>query len=234
MTQDNDFFDQNDMVPFKPISLKDWAYEQIKRWILDREILPETPLVIRDLENKMKISSTPIRDALLRLEVEGLVQNRPRRGFIVSEITSKDLRNLFELRILIEGYAAKKAATLLKKKDLAELDDLLDSYNLEKRGESTDEFLGADQKFHSLIVNSCNNPMLVQIMDMLQDLTHQEMAIGASSSENMQQSVEEHKKILKAFHQRDGDEACQFMRMHLSAVMKRLLELVDVSDTLRD
>jgi GntR family transcriptional regulator, rspAB operon transcriptional repressor len=214
----------------KPMVLRDWAYEQIKRWILDREILPGTPIVINDLVNEMNISSTPIRDALLRLEAEGLVQIRARTGFFVREISQDDLKQLFELRILIEGFAAEKAARLLNTEDIDALGELFDERAQEKDAEFSKEFLDADQKFHSIIVEGTQNPRLSQIMDSLHDLTNQGQALGLTSFDNLQQSWKEHKEILLALRRRDGQEAGRRMRFHLASVLERLLELLEFPD----
>jgi DNA-binding GntR family transcriptional regulator len=229
----NQSFDSNDekiIFSEKPVSLKDWAYEQIKHWILNLELQPGSPLILNDIANRMKISSTPVREALHRLEAEGLVQIRPRLGFFVSEITPDDLRNLFELRILIEGFAAEKVAPQLKTEALDELGKLVDQCSPSRDDEFSKQFLIADQKFHSFITESTHNPKLNQIMDMLHNLTQRGVALGATSFNNVQQSYAEHLRILSALRERNSEEAGRQMRTHLTSVMDRLLEMLNTPE----
>lgn len=115
--------DRNDLE--KPKELKDWAYARIKRDVLTGKYIPGEQLRVEELAETMKISRTPVREALLMLEHESLINVAPRVGFFVKGITKQEIQELFELRELIEGYAAEKAATHLEPKDLEGLEALL-------------------------------------------------------------------------------------------------------------
>jgi len=225
-------FSEKSVFSNKPMVLKDWAYEQIKRWILEREIAPGAPLIINDLANEMNISSTPVRDALHRLEIEGLVQVRPRLGFYVAEITQDDLKNLFELRILLEGYAAEKVTTLLTDEEVKTLFAMFDKCTEAEDEESSQKFQISDHIFHTTILERTQNPKLLQIMDQLQDLTHKGVALGTTSYNNIEKSCREHKQILEAMRTRDARAAGQLMREHLTLVMERLLAMLNTQETL--
>ena len=109
----------------KPKELKDWAYTSIKRDVLSGTYVPGQQLPVEVLAEKMNISRTPIREALIMLEHEGLLSVASRVGFFVRGITKPEMEELFELRELIEGYAAEKATSHLSAKDLAEIEVLL-------------------------------------------------------------------------------------------------------------
>ncbi len=95
-----------------PVSLKDKAYHAIKAAILSLKLKPGDPLVESDLAQQLGISKTPVRDALLELEREGFVTKVPFKGTYVTEITLKDVREVFQVRAVLEGLAARLAAPL--------------------------------------------------------------------------------------------------------------------------
>jgi len=212
----------------KPSALKDWAYEIIKEALLSLQMPPGAQLHIEQLADQMGISRTPIREALLRLESDGLVRTVPRVGFFVTEITKRDLEELFELRELLESYAAEKAASLLTDDDLAHIDRLLEiSVSAVEQG-NLDEFLKAEIAFHAFLIERCDNRRLIEMMKGLEDLTHRERVLSLRSMENVRASLTEHQRIAEALHQRDGELASGFMGEHIRNVRKRMLQFIDL------
>jgi len=212
----------------KPSALKDWAYGIIKDSILSFRFPPGAQLRIEQLADEMGISRTPIREALLKLESDGLVRTVPRVGFFVTEITKRDLEELFELRELLESYAAGKIAPLLTDDDLAHIKRLLEtSVSAVERGD-LDEFLKAEIAFHTFLIEGCDNRRLVEVMKGLEDLTHRERVLSLRSLENVRESLTEHQRIAEALHQRDGELASRRMREHIRNVRKRMLQFVDL------
>ena len=215
-------------VPGKHSDLKDWAYDVIKEAILAFQFAPGVQLHIQELAKQMDISRTPIREALLRLENDGLVRAVPRVGFFVTEITRSDLRELFELRGLLEGYAAQEAASLLSDDDLAHMDRLFEnSVSAVERGELK-EFLEAETALHTFLIEHCGNSRLIQVMESLKDLTYRERILSIESLDNVRESCVEHQAILDALHKRDGALAGERMRVHIRNVKRRLLQFPDI------
>lgn len=214
----------------RPAALKDWAYETIKAEILNLRIRPGAVLHVNDLADQLAVSRTPVREALLRLEGEGLVRVESRVGFFVTEITRDDLENLFELRALLEGYAAQTAAPFLTEDDIDQIERAFDSCSQAIGQGQVQEFMEADVAFHTLLMERAPNPRLAEMMSLLEDLTHREHVLGLRSSENVRESCAEHQEILKALRRQDGELAGQLMRKHLCAVRDRLVGLLDLSD----
>lgn len=213
----------------KPSALKDWAYDTIKESILNLRIAPGTQLHIEDLADQLGISRTPIREALLRLESDGLVRAVPRVGFFVTEITRRDLEELFELRALLEGHAAERVASVLTGDELAHIDRLLEaSVSAVERGD-LDRFLEAEIAFHTLLIERTPNRQLIAMMESLRDLTYRERMLSLESLENVRESLAEHQRIVVALHQRDGELAGRLMREHICAIRDRMLQFVDLS-----
>jgi DNA-binding GntR family transcriptional regulator len=211
----------------KPQELKDWAYSSIKKAVLNGEIPPGQQLHVEELAEKMNISRTPIRDALIMLEHEGLISVASRVGFFVKGITKNELEELFELRELLESYAAQKAAGKLTPKDLEKIGALL-----KEGGDAVDRgdlsgFLQTEIELHSSIQAHAQNKHLLRMIESLKDLTYRERLLSVTSQENVTESLREHERILEAFKQRDGRQAAEMMREHIRNVKGRVLMLVD-------
>jgi DNA-binding GntR family transcriptional regulator len=214
----------------KPSDLKNWAYETIKRKILDVEVSAGDQLRIESLAQQLGISRTPVREALLKLESEGLVRAASRVGFFVRGITKEDLHELFELREILESYAAEKAAVLVDEQDL----DKLETY--QKRAEKAistgnrSAFMDMEIEIHSLILKKAGNTRLMQMIESIKDLIHRERVLSLQSSENIEESFKEHQQIVDAMARKDSKQAGRLMRSHILSVRKRMLGFLQLPE----
>nr|MBC7243735.1 GntR family transcriptional regulator [Chloroflexota bacterium] len=214
----------------KPTALTDWAYGVIKEAILTLKINPGAQLHIDELAEQLNISRTPVREALLRLEQDGLVRIVPRVGFFVTGITKRDLEELFELRELLESHAVKKATSALTESDIAYLKKLYQENAAAMEREDLAQFLQTEIEFHSFLINHAQNHWLITMMDSVQDLIHRERVLSLRSMENVRISVEEHQRILEALLQRDAELAGRRMGEHIRAVKERLSQFLDLPE----
>ena len=210
----------------KPKDLKHWAYETTKRIILDGQLAPGDQLRIDELAEKMSISRTPIREALLRLESEGLVRANSRVGFFVAEIKSEDCQELFELRELTEGLAAEKAAAFLTERDLAKIDDEQEKAIAAFARNDLMKFNEHEIALHDSIIEHSHNRWLLRMIEGLKDLTYREWLYALRSRENVELSISEHEKLIAALHNRDVAAAGNLMRQHLRNVNRRLQQIL--------
>jgi len=206
----------------KPSALKDWAYELIKKDILNFRSPPGSLLHINELVKKLQISRTPIREALLKLQNEGLVRAESRVGFFVSELSEVDLRDLFELKALLEGYAAEIAAPLLTEDDVANMEQQFEICCSALESGQYEPFVSFDKDFHNMIIERAPNARLKMMMEIIEDLTYRERLLALGDPEHLRVSMEEHKEIIKALRQRDGQLAGRLVRGHYCAVRERL------------
>lgn len=211
----------------KPSALTDWAYTTIKESILSLRIPPGTQLHIDQMADQMGTSRTPIREALLRLESDGLIRVSPRVGFFVTEITKRDLSELFEIREMLESQAAKEAASALSDQDLAYLASLLHTSEAAVERGDLSKFLETEIQFHNFIVQHARNRRLVSMMESLRDLTYRERVISLQSIDNVRATVNEHRKILQALRDHNPELASQLMSEHIFAASDRIVQLVD-------
>jgi DNA-binding GntR family transcriptional regulator len=211
----------------KPIGLTDWAYQRLKSAILNLTLAPGTQLCINDIVTEYNISRTPIREAFLQLEKDGLVRVVPRVGFFVTDITRQDLEELYVIRELLESRAIEVAVNNLNESDLAIIDNLMQiGYKcIEER--DVDKYLQAEIDFHTLLINHSQNQRLISIMESLQDLSLRWRTLSLQSFENLKLSHVEHMKIVEAMKLRDAKKASQLMSEHIRNSQERILQLVE-------
>ncbi len=214
----------------KPSELKDWAYTTIKQMILDSEFGVNEQLPVGALSERLHISRTPIREALLRLESEGLVRAASRVGYFVQGITRQALSELFELRALTEGYAAEKAAAMVSQEEHARLEELHQTGVQAVEEGDLSRFMEMEVALHTLILQLSRNRRLVRMVGSIEDLIHRERILSLNSLENVKMSLDEHRQIVDALRSRDPRRSGKAMRAHIEAVRERLLGFLDLNE----
>lgn len=205
-----------------PVSLKDHAYLAIKRAILSLDLKPGDALVESELAEQLGISKTPVRTALHELEREGLVTRVLYKGTYVTEVTARDVREIFQLRAVLEGLAARLATPLLEEGELAQARELLQSMEsaLEMGDRAAASQYGA--QFHYLILQGADNERLQFIWHNLDDHTKRFRLMSDQISGRLEKSVGEHWRILEALEQRNPDLAEQRLKAHLHSVLEEM------------
>jgi len=199
----------NDMK--KPPGLNEWAYYSIRSQIINDQIPPGTQLNIEDLSKQLRISRTPIREALLRLVQDGLVCTESRVGFFVSGITRKEFLEVCELRMIIESYAAERAATSMSPKLRAELEAVFHQFTASEYS-NTEAFMEIDDRFHGIIVSCLNNDKVNATMNSISSLIYR---FRTYINENdRRQAIKEHAEIVAAIKENDPEKAREAMIRH--------------------
>lgn len=206
-------------------SLAEKAYLELKEAINRLELLPGHALREEDLARALRTSRTPIREALRRLHAEGLVIIEPGRGAAVGNVSVRELLDGYEVRELLEPFAALRAARNgLEGEDLARLKKRLARLP-DEPGTSQDfaERRDIDRDLHNSIATATGNRILVRIVIDLQAQTMRvHMFLGARG--RFQEAKAEHLSILDAIERKDGEGAAKRMREHLHRSKQRLLE----------
>jgi DNA-binding GntR family transcriptional regulator len=203
-------------------SLKDQAYEAIKDAILSLKLEPGMPLVEKDLARHLGISRTPVRDALQELEREGFVARLSFKGTYVTEVTMQDTTEIFQLRAVLEGLAARVAAPHFSPSEL----DTIDGYLAAAEAALVQGDLALcserGQKLHEAIISKAENQRLTAILHNLDDHLRRLRILSDRISGRLNTSVVEHRAVLDALRQRDPVAAEQAMRTHLFSVLQDL------------
>jgi DNA-binding GntR family transcriptional regulator len=205
-----------------PVSLKDQAYLSIKTAILSLDLKPGVPLVESELAQQLGISKTPVRTALQDLERDGLVTKILYKGTYVAGITRRDIREVFQLRAVLEGFGARLAAPVISDDELDRAADLLDSMDAALEGGQRALASKYGTQFHYLILQSADNERLKHIWHNLDDHTQRFRYMSDQISGRLEKSVGEHRRILEALVRRDAELAEQRLREHLQSVLEEL------------
>jgi DNA-binding GntR family transcriptional regulator len=216
--------------------LKDAVYAQILEKILDGTLPAGYALREGELAARFGVSKTPLRDALVRLQAEGLVSIPPYRSAVVVGYSQQDLREIYEVRELLEGACAREAALTISTDDLAELSQLMrDSAVCIAGGEvlpGQEETLAAlIDRFDVIMYAQCRNR---RINEMVANIRNHIQRIGRLTTRipgRMVKSVREHQAIYEAIVQRDGTAAETAMRRHILSVMAdQLVNIANAAD----
>lgn len=210
----------------KPKALSDWTYEFLREKILNLEIHPGEQIHIEIFTEKLEVSRTPIREAFLRLANEGLIDVRPRVGYFVTDITEEDIRDLFEIREIVETRAANKAASSLTDEELIEVKSFIEEGKIAVDNGDLDLYLKYDMQFHNYLQKHIKNKRLTTFMESLNNLTYRERIISIRSLENVKETIIEHERIVQALLERDGEKAAWFMGEHLKRVSDRIINIM--------
>lgn len=214
-------------------ALTDRVYELLRTRIIDLALEPGARLNADRLAADMDVSPTPVREALNRLAAEGLVTVAPYRGFRVSPLLSHpDLAQLLRARQVIECAAVEQAATHRDQLVLQELSALVTRMDELTRAAQLDvkAFNSADAAFHRLTVGASGNRFLLQALESLH--VHIQLARhyqGRSVAEAKRANVE-HRHLLVAIAEGDGERACQAAREHVDGVLSRLRTHLDTHE----
>ncbi|MEY3540407.1 MAG: hypothetical protein RL184_478 [Pseudomonadota bacterium] len=190
--------------------------DQLRVRIFAHELAPGTWIDEQTLAKEFGISRTPLREAIKVLAAEGLITMKLRRGAYVTEVNRGDLEQIFTILSLLEGQAAKEAATKAQEKDLNELDDM--HLRLEKAAadRNLDQFFEVNVRFHERIIAIANNPWMTGVIADLRKVLKLQRKDSLSRTGRLQSSLSEHREILKALLERDPIAAEQAMRTHLA------------------
>jgi DNA-binding GntR family transcriptional regulator len=206
----------------EPVSLKDKAYNAIKSAILSLKLRPGDPLVESELAQQLGISKTPVRDALLELEREGFVTKILFKGTYVTEVTLRDIHEIFQLRAVLEGLAARLATPLFS---LQELDQITENLTAAEAALAEGKLALCSERgktLHDAIINKAENQRLNLITRNLDDHVQRFRLLSDQISGRLNKSVKEHRRVLEALRQRDPVAAEQAMRDHLFSVLQDL------------
>lgn len=202
--------------------LREIVYEELKLLILTGKIEPGMRLMEEELADDMGVSRTPIREAIRKLEKEGLITIEPRRGAYVSQISTKDMVEILEVRQNMEGFAAALAAERMTPEAKAKLKEVAVAYEAAVAAGDMAEMIKADTLFHHMIVEATENKILIQMVEQLQELVLRFRYLYYDNFKRAEKMPAEHKMIYEAILNGDADVAKDSADVHIN----RLKEMV--------
>ena len=203
--------------------LKELAYQRIKASILANELQPGQKLLEEELASQMSISPTPVREALAKLDQEGIVRIVPRKGAYVTPISRKDVHEIYQIRRALEPLAMQLSIDAVPAEELEREESLFDLLRPEIEEGKRERFLESDIEFHYLTVRYCGNARLIQIIGSLSEqLRRIRTVLGAEPNLDVRQSFQQHCDILAALKARDGAQAVRLLQQHLETAEEKI------------
>jgi DNA-binding GntR family transcriptional regulator len=205
-------------------NINEKIYNFLKNRIVNLTYPPGQKLNVRQLMEQLGVSQTPIKDALFRLAGEGLVDISSRRGSYVKEVNERDLAEIYDLRVIIETGAAEIIAAHITDEQLDELEQRY-TETLQKNADSDYRvFIERAKEFHSAIIRFTDNNRLFDLYEQLN--AHMQIVrfrFREREIERRPWTNQEHKRILKAFKERNPAKAKEAIRYHLETTKTALL-----------
>ena len=193
---------------YKP--LRDVVFENLRSAILEGKLKSGQRLMEVQLAEQLGVSRTPVREAIRKLELEGLVVMLPRKGAYVANISVKDLMDVLEIRASLEGLGASLAAERRNDEDIKNLEELEVEFEEAVRTQNIDMLLKKDIEFHECIFKSTNNKKLHQLINSLWEQVYRFRVTYISDYDSTVNIIEEHKMILDAIKRRDSKLAKKY------------------------
>ncbi|HEY7967495.1 MAG TPA: GntR family transcriptional regulator [Solirubrobacteraceae bacterium] len=198
-----------------PRSASDIATELIREAIFDGRLAPGQRLKEEELANELGLSRTPVREALLVLQTEGLVSAVPNRGAVVRTYTERDLVDIYELRALLESFAARQAALRLSPEALEELTESCDRFRELRLVGDMLGLIRENLAFHQTIVNAAGTAKLADLVRSAVELPLVYRSFSWFSQKEMEISEQAHRRLLATLRAGDADRAELLMKQHI-------------------
>ena len=208
------------------LPLRDVVFNTLRRAILRGELKPGERLMEIQLANKLGVSRTPIREAIRKLELEGLVLMIPRKGAEVAEITEKNLRDVLEVRCALEELAVQLACDRIEKGEVSELHAAADHFRDVLDSDDITLIAQADEAFHDVIFTATNNGRLIQLLNNLREQMYRYRIEYLKDVKARRSLVEEHDALWEALKERDLERAQMIMREHIERQQKNIIHSI--------
>ena len=197
------------------LPLRDVVFNTLREAILKGELEPGERLMEIALANRLGVSRTPIREAIRKLELEGLVVMIPRRGAQVASITKKDLQDVLEVRSSLEVLATELACERIRPEQLAQLRGALQRFEQVLGSSDVSVIAGADVDFHDVIFMATGNARLVQILNNLREQMYRYRMEYLKDFSSHARLLEEHRQLVEAIAAGDREGAAAIIKAHI-------------------
>ncbi|MEV6553504.1 GntR family transcriptional regulator [Streptomyces sp. NPDC051597] len=204
--------------PVKQPPAADRVYMHVKQAVLDRRYEGGTLLTEGELAEAVGVSRTPVREALLKLEVEGLIRLYPKKGALVLAVSAQETADVVETRLLVEEFAVRRAVPAPARL-IARLEELLAEQKENAAAGDLAAVAVTDRCFHAEIVRNAGNEILSRLYDQMRDRQlRMGVAVMHAQPDRIAKNITEHQEMLDAIRAGDADRAARCVRQHLSWV----------------
>ena len=206
--------------------LTDRIYTSMRNDIIACKKAPGERLTEDSLRKKFRTSNTPIREAMRRLEAEGLVFSVPHRGIFVSRISSRDVREIYEIREVLEGVAVRMAVQNIRDNDKVYLRRLLQDLERSAAARDQESWHNKNGDLHFYLIKLSGNKNLFHLIEGLKKRVFRYHKFSTTSQETMNQYVTQHRNVVEAVIEGDAQRAEKEMAAHLRLVKEEILRFL--------
>ncbi len=208
--EENLQIEMNDLLP-----LRDVVFHTLRRAILTGQLKPGERLMEVHLANKLGVSRTPIREAIRKLELEGLVTMIPRRGAEVAQITEKSLKDVLEVRRALDVLSVELACERITKEEMEELYRACQEFEKAAREKEPSVIAQADVRLHDIIVDATRNQRLKQLVNNLSEQMYRYRFVYIQEANQYENLIEEHREVYESIAERNKERAARAARLHI-------------------
>ena len=203
---------------------------KLQKDILTGKLKAGQKLTEQELCREYEVSRTPVREAMRKLELEGLVKIIPNKGAYVTGITPKDVQDIYMIRSMLEGMCARWATEHITPEQIEQLEEivLLSEFHLKKDKDKVVQVSDLDGKFHHVLYEASNSRIMEHTLSDFHKYVKMARMLSVGAKNRAEKSIEEHKAILEAIKKGDADEAERLANLHIMHVMENLhIEMED-------
>lgn len=203
------------MVKHKYQSLKDHVYTYIAERIQNGTLLSNQKISESSICEKLEVSRTPVREALIQLASENYLEYLPRRGFVVKEMGTKKKLDVFQLIGTLDALAARLSAVHIFHEDITNMEDLADRIDTSIQEKNYSDYQTCQNEFHKVYIDKCDNETLVELLNTLQNSFVRQTYLSNDESKLfavLKQMNKEHRQIIQMFKEKDLDGLEQFLK----------------------
>lgn len=209
---------------FEYLPLRDVVFETLRKAILTGTLEPGERLREVQLAERLGVSRTPVREAIRKLELEGLVSMVPRRGAEVARITDKNLRDVLEVRRHLDALCAELACARINEEQIGRLRNSCDEFERAVRSKDLDEIARRDVEFHDVILEATKNTRLIQLVHNLSEQMYRFRFEYIKNAKMHEMLIREHRTICESIASGEVEKASQAAKLHIDNQEKAVLE----------
>ena len=208
------------------LPLRDVVFNTLRQAILRGELKPGERLMEIQLANKLGVSRTPIREALRKLELEGLVNMVPRKGAEVADITEKSLRDVLEVRKALEELSVQLACEKITEEEIEELKRVAERFKDTLNDQDVTKIAEADVAFHDVIYTATDNQKLILLLNNLREQMYRYRVEYLKKEAAYPQLIAEHEELIDNISKRNKEEATRIMCEHIDNQVATVINVI--------
>lgn len=217
------------------VATRDKVYSILSKAIFQGDLKPGQRLVESKLAKLLKVSRTPIREAIIELQQKGLAVPSPPKGVKVAPLpTKEELTEFYDINSVLRGLAARKAASNITPQEIRKLQEIIIQSEQSLKEDFLKNISKLNVKFHQTIEKSSNSKELVFLLDNVYRRSSERFSEILSRKRRQEKSIKEHKDILEAFMKKDAKLAESLMRKHIENGKEALLQEIELQDNNRE